>query len=63
MPRSLREMAGLSKPGPSEWALRRWTAANAKAMNRALEYDSVASTFDQFAQRKMGTGPVPRRRY
>lgn len=60
MPRSLRQMAGLPKPGPREWALKRWTTANAKAMNRALTYDTVASTFDQLAQRKMGTGPVPR---
>lgn len=60
MPRSLRQMAGLPKPGPREWLLRNWTAANAKAMDRALNVDSVAVRFDQIAQRKMGTGPMPR---
>lgn len=62
MPRSLRQMAGLPNPGPREWALRRWTAANAKAMDRALNFDSVAGAFDQLAQKKLGTGPVPRLR-
>ena len=62
MPRSLRQMAGLPAPGPREWALRRWTAANAKAMDRALNFDSVAGAFDNLAQKKLGTGPVPRPR-
>jgi uncharacterized protein (DUF2236 family) len=61
MPRSLRQMAGLPKPGPREWALNRWTAANAKAMHRALAVEPVASTFDQMTQRTMGTGPMPPR--
>lgn len=60
MPRSLRPIAGLPKPGPREWALARWTAANAKAMDRALSVGPVASTFDQIAGRQMGTGPMPR---
>ncbi|MBJ7353378.1 MAG: DUF2236 domain-containing protein [Thermoleophilaceae bacterium] len=60
MPRSLRQMSGLQKPGRGDWALRRWTAVNAKAMDRALGYDSIANTFDQFAAKKMGTSPVPR---
>ncbi len=60
MPRHLREMAGLPKPGPGQWALRRWTSANAKAMHRALGYEPVANRFDMLAQRKMGTGPMPR---
>lgn len=60
MPRSLRRMAGLPQPGPREWTLKRWTAANAKAMNRALSNDTVAATFDQLAQRQLGTGPMPR---
>jgi uncharacterized protein (DUF2236 family) len=60
MPRSLRQMSGLQKPGRSDWALRRWTAVNAKAIDRALGYEPVANTFDQLAARRMGTGPVPR---
>jgi uncharacterized protein (DUF2236 family) len=60
MPRSLRQMSGLQKPGRSDWALRRWTAVNAKAIDRALGYETVANQFDQFAARRMGTGPVPR---
>ena len=59
MPRSLRQMAGLPKPGTKEWALSRWTRANAKAMNRALSMQPVASTFDQIAGRQMGTAPIP----
>ena len=59
MPRSLRQMAGLPKPGTREWALSRWTRANAKAMNRALSMPPVASTFDQIAGRQMGTAPIP----
>jgi uncharacterized protein (DUF2236 family) len=59
MPRSLRQMAGLPKPGPREWALSRWTRANAKAMDRALSMPPVASTFDQIAGRQMGTQPLP----
>jgi uncharacterized protein (DUF2236 family) len=62
MPRSLRPMAGLQqKTTPSEWALRRWTTVNAKAMDRALGYDKVASSLDNYAAKKMGTGVTPRR--
>lgn len=61
MPKSLRQMAGLPKPGAGEWALRRWTSANAKAMHRALGYEPVANKFDMLAQRNMGTGPMPRK--
>jgi uncharacterized protein (DUF2236 family) len=62
MPRSLRQMAGLQqKPSASEWALRRWTTVNAKAMDRALGYDKVASSLDSYAAKKMGTGLTPRR--
>lgn len=59
MPRSLRQMAGLPKPGTKEWALSRWTRANAKAMTRALSVQPVANTFDQIAGRQMGTAPIP----
>jgi uncharacterized protein (DUF2236 family) len=60
MPSTLRQMSGLQKPGRSDWALRRWTAVNAKAIDRALGYESVANQFDQYATRRMGTGPIPR---
>ncbi len=62
MPRSLRQMSGLQKSRSSEWALRRWTTINARAMDRALGFDSVAGRFDNYAARKMGTAVVPRRR-
>jgi uncharacterized protein (DUF2236 family) len=61
MPRSLRRMAGLPQPGSREWTLSRWTRLNAKAMDRALSMQPVASTFDQLAQRKLGTEPMPAR--
>jgi uncharacterized protein (DUF2236 family) len=61
MPRSLRQMSGLQKSGPSEWAIRRWTTVNAKAMDRALSNDSIAASFDNYAAKKMGTGVKPRR--
>ncbi len=62
MPRSLRQMSGLQRSRSSEWALRRWTTINARAMDRALGFDSVAGRFDSYAARKMGTEVVPRRR-
>ncbi|MBJ7457813.1 MAG: DUF2236 domain-containing protein [Thermoleophilaceae bacterium] len=62
MPSSLRQMAGLQKSGRSDWALRRWTAVNAKAMDRALGYDTIANSFDDYAAKKMGTGVTPRPR-
>lgn len=62
MPRSLRQMAGLPKPRASEWALRRWTSVNAKALSRALDNETVAGRFDSYAAKKMGTEIVPRQR-
>jgi uncharacterized protein (DUF2236 family) len=62
MPRSLRQMSGMQKGGASEWALRRWTTVNAKAMHRALGYEPVAGRFDSYAAKKMGTAVAPRRR-
>jgi len=62
MPRTLRQMSGLQKPGRSDWALRRWTAVNAKAMDRALGYDTVANSLDGYASKKLGTGLTPRPR-
>ncbi|MFY9487721.1 MAG: oxygenase MpaB family protein [Solirubrobacterales bacterium] len=59
MPRSLRQIAGLPKPGPREWAFSRWIALNAKTMDRALHMPPLAAGFDQIASRKMGTGPIP----
>jgi uncharacterized protein (DUF2236 family) len=60
MPRSLRPIAGLQDPGRVEWALRRWTTANAKAMDRALDFGPIASSFDNYTAKKLGAGPVPR---
>lgn len=60
MPRSLRQMAGLPKPSTREWMLARWTGMNAKAMERALTMEPLATKFDQVTQKKIGTGPVPR---
>jgi uncharacterized protein (DUF2236 family) len=60
MPRSLRQMSGLQKPGRSDWAIRRLTAVNAKAMDRALGYDTVANSFDGYTAKKMGTPQIPR---
>lgn len=60
MPRSLRELAGLPQPGPSEWALAQWTKASAKAIELALRSDLVYDRFNRIARAKLGTGPVPR---
>lgn len=62
MPRSLRQMSGMAKSGPSEWAIRRWTTVNAKAVGRALDNDAVAGRFDSYAAKKIGTPIAPRRR-
>jgi uncharacterized protein (DUF2236 family) len=62
MPRSLRPMAKLQEPGRVEWAVRRWSTVNARAMDRALGIRPIASSFDNYAAKKLGTGPVPRPR-
>lgn len=62
MPRSLRKLAGLRRPGPGSWALRNFTAANAKAMERALGYEPFATRFQRFASPRFGTGPAPAKR-
>lgn len=62
MPRSMRQMAGMPKRTKAEWALRRWTSLNVRAVNRALEFDSVADRYDSYAAKKLGTPVVPRRR-
>ncbi len=58
----MRQMAGMPKRTKAEWALRRWTSLNVRAVNRALEFDSVADRYDSYAAKKLGTPVVPRRR-
>jgi uncharacterized protein (DUF2236 family) len=60
MPRSLRSMAGLQNPGRVEWAMRRWTTVNVKAMDRALDFGPIASSFDSYAAKKLGTAQIRR---
>ncbi|MFY9469137.1 MAG: oxygenase MpaB family protein [Solirubrobacterales bacterium] len=59
MPRTLRQIAGLPKPGLREWALHRWVVINAKTMDRALHVPPFAAGFDEITRRKIGTGPIP----
>lgn len=59
MPRSLRELAGLPEPRPSEWAIGEWTKVNAKLIEVALRSDRIADAFGRVAQKKLGTGPPP----
>lgn len=59
VPRSIRQIAGLRKPGPRDWALAKIVSANAKALDHALHFEQVASTFDGIASRAFGTAPLP----
>ncbi|MBI5310137.1 MAG: DUF2236 domain-containing protein [Actinobacteria bacterium] len=59
VPRSIREIAGLRKPGPREWALARVVAMNAKALDHALHFKQVANTIDGMTSRAFGTEPLP----
>jgi uncharacterized protein (DUF2236 family) len=58
VPHSLQKMSGLPRPGAGGWALRRWTAIGAKAMERALGHEPFAARFDRIAARRIGTVPV-----
>lgn len=59
VPRSLRPMMGLPRPGASQYLVSQLTRANGRILNRALELDAVAQTVDEFSQRKLGTTPLP----
>lgn len=59
VPRTIRPIAGLRRPGVRDWLLARWVAVNAKALDRALHVPSLAATFDGLASRTIGTDPIP----
>lgn len=59
VPRSIRQIAGLRRPGARDWALAKIVAVNAKALDHALHHKQVAATLDGVKCRTIGTAPLP----